>query len=394
LSQWNPEPPQGFSSEQEQIIIGRPPIPRFGAPQGVGAVTIREIMDYENSLIMAYEESDNWFDLAFQQRIPITINPLQVPSTQSDFPLLINSIFTDLIGAVEAELRFAGEDNIQLEYEIQFFDDSTGELIAWIKKPTIDDDDITFVYFDNPGASDEQNPGAVWDSNYVGVYHMQANSDDSTSNAQDLTDTGVTTVVAKIGNGADYNGTVTSFSQRNPFDGTVPSIAATFECWISSIGTQDGILSYASTGNTNDFLVVAQESLSLLINGFAAAFGTSFNDGVLHHLVVTWLSSNGEAKAYLDGVLVSTLTVQTGHSIVSGGSVVLGQDQDTIGAGFQPGQALDGTLDEVRWSDIVRDADYVTTSFNNQDDTSTFYAISASENVSVATFTPMGYETT
>lgn len=34
MSQWMPSPPQGFSREQELIIIGRPPIPQFAPPQG------------------------------------------------------------------------------------------------------------------------------------------------------------------------------------------------------------------------------------------------------------------------------------------------------------------------------------------------------------------------
>lgn len=33
---WHPEPPQGETSEQGLVIIGRPVIPRFGAPQGIG----------------------------------------------------------------------------------------------------------------------------------------------------------------------------------------------------------------------------------------------------------------------------------------------------------------------------------------------------------------------
>ncbi len=33
---WNPDPPQGVTSEQGLVIIGRPIIPRFGSPQGIG----------------------------------------------------------------------------------------------------------------------------------------------------------------------------------------------------------------------------------------------------------------------------------------------------------------------------------------------------------------------
>jgi len=38
MSMWHPDPPQGFSKSQSQVIIGRPMIPLYGAPQGIGGV--------------------------------------------------------------------------------------------------------------------------------------------------------------------------------------------------------------------------------------------------------------------------------------------------------------------------------------------------------------------
>lgn len=35
MTLWHPDPPQGFASSQNLIIIGRPVIPRFGSPQGI-----------------------------------------------------------------------------------------------------------------------------------------------------------------------------------------------------------------------------------------------------------------------------------------------------------------------------------------------------------------------
>ncbi len=36
MTLWHPDPPQGFSTEQGLIIIGRPIIPLIGSPQGLG----------------------------------------------------------------------------------------------------------------------------------------------------------------------------------------------------------------------------------------------------------------------------------------------------------------------------------------------------------------------
>jgi len=347
-------------------------------------------MLYEDLDVMLYEPS--WFNLSWGNRIPVTVNSSQVPSTQNDFPLLINSIFTNLIGAVEAELRFAGVDNVLLDYEIQKFDSLTGELIAWVKKPTISDGEITYIYYDNPGALDAQNPTAVWDANYKSVYHMQNNADDSTVNAQNMTNFGtvLTPVTGKIGDAADYGGTVNDYSIRNPFSG-FPSTQITAEYWIQTTGTSDGMISYAVGSTTplaNHFLVFTQNILSIWIAGVIQATLLSFNDGVFHHIVVTWRSSDGQLIVYIDGVNSFSIIHQLGASFTANGSLVLGQDQDNLGGGFEGGMSLNGILDEVRLSDNFRDADYVTTTYNNQSNPSAFYSISANQTVPV----PMGYE--
>lgn len=42
---FNPDPPQGFNSELQQVIIGRSPIPLFRVPQGLGTVPLPPPVD-------------------------------------------------------------------------------------------------------------------------------------------------------------------------------------------------------------------------------------------------------------------------------------------------------------------------------------------------------------
>lgn len=331
---------------------------------------------------MAYEV--DWLNVLFLKRIPLSINVSQVPTTQSNFPLLINSIFTDLIGETEAELRFTGIDNVQLEYEIQKFDNVTGELIAWVKMPTISDGDTIHIYYDNPSATDEQNPAAVWDVNYKSVYHGQADGKDSTINAQDLTQFGTvqTPVPGKVGNGMDYGGTVSDYSIRNPYSG-FPVDEITVEYWISTVSSGEGMVSYAigSGASANHFLALGMEDFDVYIANVLENTGLFFDFGTSQHIVITWRSSDGLFRVYVDGTLAYTATHQLGATFTDNGSLVLGQDQDTLGGGFQASMSLNGILDEIRLSDIFRSADYVTTTFNNQDNPSAFYSTGAEENV-------------
>jgi len=148
-----------------QRLIGSIVANSLSIPQGIGSASQPvqgDSMAYEDLDIMEYE-TDNWFNAQFLQRIPLTINSGQVPSTQTNFPLLINDTYPDLIGQVEAELRFAGIDEIQLEYEIEEFDNLTGKLIAWVKKPTVSDGDFVAIYFDNRSSR------SSYDRRYYGV---------------------------------------------------------------------------------------------------------------------------------------------------------------------------------------------------------------------------------
>ncbi len=72
------------------------------------------------------------------------------------------------------------------------------------------------------------------------------------------------------------------------------------------------------------------------------------NDNKWHHLVVTWKSVGGAIRVYKDGVLAykNAIPLQAGASITTGGTLVLGQEQDRVGGGFDPTQAFLGKMDE------------------------------------------------
>ena len=70
------------------------------------------------------------------------------------------------------------------------------QFTAWVKIPTIDDTTDTefFMYYGNPSAANQEDiAGGVWDSNYVGVWHLNNNDFlDSTSNNIHGTNSGST----------------------------------------------------------------------------------------------------------------------------------------------------------------------------------------------------------
>jgi len=79
----------------------------------------------------------------------------------------------------------------------------------------------------------------------------------------------------------------------------------------------------------------------------------SANDGKWHHICVTW-ESDGVMQFYKDGELHTHATDLQKESIQGGGSLVLGQEQDSVGGGFQSSQSFQGSLTNVNvWSYVL-----------------------------------------
>ena len=81
----------------------------------------------------------------------------------------------------------------------------------------------------------------------------------------------------------------------------------------------------------------------------------SANDGRWHHICVTWRNSDGVWQFYKDGTLHNeTRRLRKGYTIKGGGSLVLGQDQDSVGGGFHSSQSFQGSLTNVNvWSFVL-----------------------------------------
>ena len=81
----------------------------------------------------------------------------------------------------------------------------------------------------------------------------------------------------------------------------------------------------------------------------------SANDGRWHYICVSWRSRNGVWQFYKDGSLhIHTRGLRKGHTIRAGGSLVLGQEQDSLGGNFDSHQSFQGSLTNVNvWSYVL-----------------------------------------
>ncbi len=105
------------------------------------------------------------------------------------------------------------------------------------------------------------------------------------------------------------------------------------------------ILSYAIPSTDNEVLIHLNSSgvVTFLINGTATSTSaiSSLVDGKAHALAVSWDNTAGDLKFYVDGQIVhSTTGFRTGASIQGGGTLVFGQEQDSVNGDFQQAKSF------------------------------------------------------
>jgi hypothetical protein len=138
-----------------------------------------------------------WYDAAWSSRMEITVDNTKVMATHTDFPLLVLLTADDDLKAGARsdgfDILFTDDDGTtKLDHEIEEWDDTNGDLVAWVRIPSLPDtvDKVIYLYYGNSGAADQQNATGVW-VNYVGVWHLNETSGtrvDSTSSNNDLTE--------------------------------------------------------------------------------------------------------------------------------------------------------------------------------------------------------------
>ncbi|KAG8130469.1 hypothetical protein E2320_017145, partial [Naja naja] len=136
-------------------------------------------------------------------------------------------------------------------------------------------------------------------------------------------------------------------------DGILPSLnEITCAFWMKSSDTTNygTPISYAvENGSDNAFLITDYNGWVLYVNGKESITDCpSVNDGNWHHITVTWASGDGAWGVYIDGKLSDGGNgLSVGTEIPGGGALVLGQEQDQRGEGFNPAESFVGSISQL-----------------------------------------------
>lgn len=316
----------------------------------------------------------------YRKQITFTSDVAKIPSTQSNFPALISITDADLAADAQDDgddiLFTSSDQTTKLSHEIESFNGTTGVLVAWVKIPSLATSGVIYMYYGNATCASQQDVANVWDTNYKAVWHLKETSGgagaikDSTSNANNLTDTGSPTL-----NATGFVGPAVSFDGTNDYLQIVgmssPGTPLTIEFFAKpNSSTPIGMFDTAP-GRSDVARNCPSGNVEWWNTSPAVKLGLSATTWV--HLsfvyrfsgtrIIDWYK-NGAAQTSGTGSTSTTLAwTNLTFGNINGG-----------GTGWYA-----GFLDEIRVSNSARSADWIATEYNNQNDPGSFYSLAGEE---------------
>jgi hypothetical protein len=203
------------------------------------------------------------------------------------------------------------------------------------------------------------------DTSCIATYRLNGDATDLSGNYNG-TATSVTYVAGQFGSAGSFNG---SSSKVVASSGISGNLSRTISCWYKTTNTDNILVSLGSTSsaNNNQFSI-APTTNTLNVYGFAGngpnvdevmtGFSTNLISGNWINIIVTWDGlSGGTLKAYINGVLESTLTRGAGKAYNT--SVGL-----QLGTWISGNRWLNGSIDQVRIFNKAISAAEVSTLYN------------------------------
>ncbi len=341
------------------------------------------------------------------KRVKITIDSGDIDGALSNFPVLIYlsaasgidpddvTFIFDEVGANSLKIAVTETDGTtECKVEIEEWDNGAEKAWLRVKVPSIASgaDTDLYLYFDNAHADNNANVGikesapgeAVWDGNFLMVQHMNEAAGtvkDSTANDMDGTQGNTPTYaqIGKIADAVEFDGAETTGDHFNLGDPDSLSFSAfTWDAWV--------YLHDKGVNNTNSMMVAAKSGsagnrewqfaldrggtgnpwkVRPIIGNNTGNWGITayYSTGTIAlntwtKVTVTWDGTT--IKIYLQGASDS----QSGYNgtIKNTGSTAYIARADTTY------QFLDGLIDELRFSDIVRNAAWIKATYETSRD--------------------------
>ncbi len=325
--------------------------------------------------------AEGWYSNAWQFRQKITVASNLVTGSHSNFPVLIsitnaNPVFSKAL-TNGGDIFFAGADGTTpLSFEKELYATNGPSLVYWVNIPNLSSNADTkiFMYYGSVVPYTNNQPWNVWDNDYRMVLHLDETAQpnyDSTAYTNHANyqyyPIGSFDATGKV-DGADwFNGNLHDLKAAAAASLNLTN-AITMSCWLkydTCVTTNFyGLLQLTGTYMRKE----DSGAFRYIFTGLSASSiysTTKPESNTWYHVVGTY---DGTAiRAYVNGVQE--------NSIASTG--VLNQHTDATYIARWSNKYHNGVMDEVRVSSVARDAGWIRTSYDNQNDPAAFLSFDA-----------------
>ncbi len=328
--------------------------------------------------------------MAFAFRRTATVDHTQCGSADdSNYPVLVSftSAAFKVIGSGGHVQNSSGFDicfysdvagTTPLFWEMEKYVSTTGEVVAWVKLPTVSHtaDTVFYVFYGNSAISTFQSTiSSTWPAQYKSVYHQASLTADSTVDANTLVNTAVTSGTGKIDGCGSYNGSAMQLC-ASPTGIPVKTYPIVLEAWInpSSLPGNQYVMMASQYQSTfgNLFNMALDVSGNVYVyNGSihqVASGAPAISTGVWTHVIVD-IQSTILAVIYINGTAYNCTLDGSPVTDYGNPEVTIG-DQDV--AGLAP---FNGLIDENRISTTSPSQSWVTKTYNNAINPGTFVTL-------------------
>lgn len=333
-------------------------------------------------------DASTWYS-KWLYRTEITLNGALIADDLTNFPVLISLTDTALrdvsnaghVGMVSgSDILFTQADaTTKLDHEIESYISTNGALVAWVRVDSLvsNTDAIIYMYYGHNGIPDQQNTNGVWDANFRMVHHLHETSGthyDSTVYARNGTQVGGVTqdAVGKIGGADDFDGGDDQVQCASVNLGSSWTMGGWFNLDVKNEGGR-GMLNIGGAARLRLHEVLGRVKVRYYDgSGFVTkSLFSSISTNAWTHIFLTY---NGTTlRGY-----------KNGSAVAVGATIVIPSGAGYIGYGGIYNR-FDGTIDEVRFSDVVRSAAWVKTSYANQNNPAAFLSFGAEKKRSLGT---------
>jgi RHS repeat-associated protein len=333
----------------------------------------------------------------YTSRRTITMNHSLVgPNTdQVNFPALLSMTYSDLKttsngGSVTNSNGFDivftldAAGTIVLPFEQESYGATTGAITYWVQIPVLSHttDTVIYTFYGNPSiTTDQSNKAALWDSNYLTVWHMsdfgldQVTDSTKVNNGSSQKATDLVSTTGKIGKAFSFDGS-TEYIISGSYG--IPPSSVTLEAWVQPTSTAGTVFSELGQGvvmtgyHSSALEVETNNSVKACVWNSSpicvvAGSGITYNNW--HHVVMEYNGST--LTGFVDGVQGASTS-----ATASNPATLFYGVGNTEGSNGGNGHMFSGAIDEVRVSQTVRSADWIKTEYNNQSNPSAFFTVS------------------